>query len=153
MCGFGLELCICSTVVIIFISFYSTQNKKMKHPFLLYHFLKCLHKSDTYNLTNKQKKSSPNKKIDIWHVIIFTTLKHKFPTLVKLWKSHKVLKICNINKDDTRGKRHISSQSRLCLWKYERNLFVSAAADKVRGKSVMDKAEYSDNDESISVAL
>lgn len=125
----------------------------MKHPFLLYHFLKCLHKSNTYNLTNKQKKTSPNNKIDTWHVVIFTTLKHKFPALVKLRKSDKVLKICNINKDYTCGKRHISSQSRLCLWKYGRNLFVSAAADKVTGESVMDKAEYFDNDESISVAL
>lgn len=77
----------------------------MKHPFLCYHFLKCLHKSDAFNLTNKQKKSPPNKN-DIWHVI-FTTLKSS--TLVKFWKSDKALKTCDINEDYTRGKRHISS--------------------------------------------
>lgn len=104
MCRFGLELCICSTAVIIFISFYSTQNKKMKHPFLWYHFLKCLHKVDAFNLTNKQKNPLQTTRMTYGIVVIFTTLKSS--TLVTFQKSDKVLqiKICNINEDYTRGK-------------------------------------------------
>lgn len=62
-------------------------------------------------ITKKKKSKITNRARRMKHGMVLS-LKHKSPTLVKHFLKHdEVLKVCNITKGDTDGKRYISSQT------------------------------------------